>query len=152
MSDADAPADGLIVRGVAVRDVPALHRLCEELGYAPAREGFGDRLMSIVERGGHAVFVAAGADDRPVGFVHVFTRHGVELEPCAQLQALVDSEAARRLGAGALLMAAAEQWALAEGLAWVSLYSTTTRAAAHKFYAAQGYDGTRTSTRFDKKL
>ena len=152
MNDETETAPEVIVRGVTVQDIPALHRLCGELGYDPAQTGFGDRVVQVVERDGHAVFVAADTDDRAIGFIHVFVRHSIEIAPCAQVQALVVGEAARRLGAGALLMGAAEQWARTMDLSWMSLYCTSTRDAAHHFYSDQGFDGTLSATRFNKQL
>ncbi len=147
------PADaGVIIRGIAVRDIPAVHGLCMELGYDVDQAGVGHRINEIVHRPGHAVFVAADDNDKPVGFIHVFGRHAIEIQSCAQVQALVVDEAARRAGAAGLLMGAAEQWARAEGFTWMSLYCTSSRDAAHHFYEAQGYDGALSATRFNKTL
>ena len=148
---ADRPP-ALICRGVAVRDIPALFKLCGELGYDPSPDRFGERIRDLTAWAGNAVFVAADADDRPVGFIHVFSRPSIEVAPCAQVQALVISEAARRQGAGALLLAAAEQWARAQGLGAMSLYCSSHREDAHEFYAAQGYDGAITAIRFQKNI
>ena len=78
----------LICRGVAVRDIPDIFRLCHQLGYEPRQIGFGDQIADIIERPGNAVFVAADTEDTAVGFIHVYIRHAVEIKPCAQIQAL----------------------------------------------------------------
>ena len=142
----------LICRGIAVKDVPGIFRLCHELGYEPHQTGFGDRIADIIERPGNAVFVAADAEDGLLGFIHVFIRHAIEIEPCAEIQALVVACSARRQGAAKLLVGAAEEWARAEGLQWLSLYCSSYRDAAHDFYRAQGFDAVTTATRFNKKI
>ena len=142
----------LICRGIAVKDVPGIFRLCHELGYEPHQTGFGDRIADIIERPGNAVFVAADAEDAPLGFIHVFTRHAIEIKPCAEIQALVVGEAARRRGVSKLLMRAVEEWARAEGLQWLSLYCSSHCDAAHDFYAAQGFDAATTAAWFNKDL
>jgi len=141
-----------IVRGVAMKDIPAMFALCRELGYDPVKKGFGDRVEQVISQPDHAVFVAADDDDSPLGFVHVFARHAIEIEPCAQIQALVVGEAARRAGVGQLLTGAAEQWARAQGYTWMSLYCAASRDAAHDFYESQGFDGSAKVTRFIKQL
>mgnify|MGYP001242322128 FL=1 len=142
----------LICRGIAVKDVPGIFGLCHELGYESREMGFGDRIADIIKRPGNAVFVAADAEDAPVGFIHVFIRHAIEIKPCAQIQALVVGKAARRRGAAKLLMGAVEEWARAEGINWLSLYCSSHRDAAHDFYAEQGFDAAITATRFNKNL
>ena len=142
----------LICRGIALKDVPGIFRLCHELGYEPHQMGFGDRIADIIKRPGNAVFVAADAEDALVGFSHVFIRYAIEIKPFAQIQALVVDKAARRHGAARLLMGAAEEWARAEGIHGLSLYCSSHRDAAHDFYSAQGFDAVITATRFNKNL
>jgi len=133
-------------------DADDLFRLCHDLGYEPDRQGFLARLEAVAHDINQALFVAVGEDDQVQGFVHVFGRHSIEIEPCAQIQALVVGAVARRAGAGNVLTGAAEAWARARGFGWVSLYCTTTRDAAHEFYRAAGYDLAVTASRFNKRL
>ena len=142
----------LICRGVAVRDIPNIFRLCHQLDYDPRHIGFGDQIADIIERPGNAIFVAADTEDTAVGFIHVYICHAVEIKPCAQIQALVVACTARRQGAAELLVGAAEEWARAEGLQWLSLYCSSYRDVARDFYRAQGFDAVKTATRFSKKL
>ena len=142
----------LICRGIAVKDVPGIFGLCRELGYESLEMGFGDRIADIIERPGNAVCFAADAEDAPVGFIHVFIRHAIEIKSFVQIQALVVDKAARRRGAAKLLMGAAEEWARAEGIHRLSLYCSSHRDAAHDFYAAQGFEAAITATRFNKNL
>ena len=142
----------LICRGIAVKDVPGVFRLGHELGYEPHQTGFGDRIADIIERPGNAVFVAADAEDGLLGFIHVFIRHAIEIQPCAEIQALVVGQAARRRGVSELLMRAVEEWARAEGVQRLSLYCSSHCDEAHDFYAAQGFNAATTAARFKKGL
>ncbi|MBB53145.1 MAG: hypothetical protein CMF67_02100 [Magnetovibrio sp.] len=120
----------LICRGVAVRDISDIFRLCHQLGYELRQIGFGDKIAHIIERPGDAIFVVADTEDTAVGFIHVYIGHAVEIKACAQIQALVVACSARRQGAAKLLVGAAEEWARAEGLQWLqwlSLYCSSYR-------------------------
>ena len=142
----------LICRDIAVKDIPDIFQPCHQLSYAPCQTGFGDRMADIIDRLGNAVFVAADTEDAPVGFIHVFIRHAIEIKPCAQIQALIVACAAQRRGAAKLVMRAAEEWGRAEEMQWLSLYCSSRRNAAHGFYTAQGFDAVTTTTRFNKTL
>ena len=146
MNDAD-----IHIRGVRVADIAAMHELCADLGYDTEPSLVPERLNRIVSDPSQAVYVAE-RDGGVVGFVHLFTRHALEIDACAQIQALVVGPDARRNGAAALLITAAEVWARGRGLAWLSLYCTTNRDAAHDFYPALGFEAASTATRFNKRL
>ena len=142
----------LICRGIAVKDVPGVFRLCHELGYEPHQTGFGDRIADIIERPGNAVFVAADAEDGLLGFIHAFIHHAIEIKPCVQIQSLVIGQAARLRGVSELLIGAVEEWARAEGVHTLSLYCSSHCDEAHDFYAAQGFNAATTAARFKKGL
>ncbi len=152
MNPSGETAKTVMIRGPRPDDIPALHGLCRELGYDTPAEPLERRINDIVFDANQAAYVAEIDGLGVVGYVHVFTLFALEVEPGAQIQALVGAESARRRGAAAKLMAAAEAWARGRGLNWASLYCTTTRAAAHEFYPSQGYEGAMVTTRFNKRL
>jgi len=155
MTEIISAEDDIVIRGVMVRDVVALHGLCKELGYDTPATPLPKRLIDIVFDDNQAMYVAEldDVDGRGViGFVHVFARYAVEIEPCAQIQALVVSERARRRGVAEKLIKAVEAWARLRGLGWMSLYCTTTRDAAHAFYPSLGFEAAAEATRFNKQL
>ncbi|MEK9722428.1 MAG: GNAT family N-acetyltransferase [Rhodospirillaceae bacterium] len=145
-------ADDVILRGPHPGDLDALWTLCRELGYETTVTSLEKRLNDIVFDGNQAAYVAEIDGMGVIGYVHVFTRHSLEVDPCAQIQALVVADRARRHGVAAKLMAAAEAWARGKGLTWLSLYCTTSRDAAHAFYPTQGFEPAVTATRFNKTL
>ena len=58
----------------------------------------------------------------------------------------------RRMGIGAALIKAAENWAVERGIHLVRLNSGSTRTGAHEFYKRQGYDGDKMQVHFTKRL
>ncbi|GLR13629.1 hypothetical protein GCM10007907_24190 [Chitinimonas prasina] len=64
-------------------------------------------------------------------------------QPYALLENLVVAASARGQGVGALLLAEVEQRCLARDCSKIMLLSTASRLDAHRFFAAQGYDGER---------
>jgi len=143
--------DGTEVRQAEPEDADALLALCRSLGYATEADALPARLERILATPEHGLFVAERAGTA-VGFVHVFPRLALETDACAQIQTLVVAEDARRTGAAARLVAAAEAWAREYGLNWLSLYCTTGRDAAHGFYPSAGFEAASTATRFNKRL
>ena len=144
--------DEIMIRGVLVKDIASLHNLCHELGYDTPAESLPKCLNDIVSDPNQAVFVAEYPAHEIVGFIHMFVRLALEAEPCAQVQALVVAERARRAGVADKLIQSAEIWAMGRDLNLLSLYCVNDRDAAHDFYPALGFDAISTATRFNKRL
>ncbi len=58
----------------------------------------------------------------------------------------------RRIGLGRLLMATAEEWAIAMDSSMIRLHSNIIRGEAHRFYESLGYKITKTQHSFAKLL
>ena len=142
----------IVLRGPQPDDLDALHALCRELGYDTPAAPLKQRLDDIVFDLDQAAFLAEIDGLGVVGYVHVFTRYSLEIDPCAQIQAIVVAERARRRGVASRLIEAAEAWARGRGLTWLSLYCTTNREAAHAFYPTRGFASHVLATRFNKRL
>ncbi len=128
----------MIIRDARPADIPAMHRLIGQLGYAPDEPEFRRRFESVAAAPGHRVIVAED-NGLVVGLLHVFDRPALE-KPCAAIvQALVvDSE--RRGGRiGEALMREAEAWAEGRQLASTALYTRIDRERARAFYERIGY-------------
>jgi GNAT superfamily N-acetyltransferase len=75
------------------------------------------------------------------------------VEPMSALIAgLVIGEGHRSAGAGVLLLTAAEAWARARGCERVVVATRVTRERAHRFYAREGYEVSKTSYFLTKAL
>ncbi|HXY69406.1 MAG TPA: GNAT family N-acetyltransferase [Gemmatimonadales bacterium] len=127
------------------------------LGHAPRLHDFGPppyRPREVMDRAvvasidgalsgsapGAEVFVAVGAGDERLGFIHL---HGATDfftgEPHGHVSDIVVAPEARGRGVGEALMAAAEGWARGRGYRLLSLHVFDGNARARKFYARLGY-------------
>ncbi|UQU61454.1 GNAT family N-acetyltransferase [Couchioplanes caeruleus] len=119
---------------------PATYRIPEE---EAVRRHFAAVLTEGSE--GHAVLVAE-VDGRVVGMVEVVRSSGppdhqiLRPEPSAQIHTVV-AEEARGRGVGSALLTAAEQWAAAAGIAYLSAGIHHRNAGAVRFYSRYGYAG-----------
>jgi GNAT superfamily N-acetyltransferase len=107
--------------------------------------------MALVKSGDDAA-LGALAGEQLVGWVHVQGRRSLELEPFAEVCALVVDDGARGRGVGRKLMEAAEAWAKNQGYGSVFVRSNVKRHRAHSFYEGLGYTATKTSRVFLKTL
>src|SRR6266704_244511 len=129
----------LKIRRAKSSDVLRIAVLSGELGYpAPASQ--------------HAVFVAESGKDGVIGWVHVSRQPLLEVEIRAEVNGLVVAEGQRSLGAGAQLLAAAEEWARKHGCKSMSVRSNVIRERAHHFYERNGYEHYKTQKSFRKPL
>jgi RimJ/RimL family protein N-acetyltransferase len=141
-------ADEIQLRPATASDSDAMASLLGELGYPTDAIELPARLAGVVAEGG-AVYLAVDAGGRPLGLMSL-TRHTVlhAPAPVAYIVALVVSGSARRRGIGQRLVAAAMEWARAQGCSRLSVTSAERRTDAHAFYPACGlpYTGRRFAT------
>lgn len=140
------------VRLAKLDDARAIAELCGELGYPCAPEQAQFRLEEILAREDHAVLVAERGGAEVIGWVHVFLSVLLERELQSEIGGLVTSEDHRGVGAGRLLMRAAEAWTQQRGGEAVCVRSNVVREGAHAFYRHLGYETVKTSFTFRKYL
>jgi GNAT superfamily N-acetyltransferase len=99
-----------------------------------------------------AVLVAADAEDRPIGWIHVEVRRTLVTPLSAQVMGLVVDDAVRSGGIGRELVRSAEAWAAARGCGRMLVGTRVTRKRAHRFYEREGYAVLKTSYFFEKEL
>jgi N-acetylglutamate synthase-like GNAT family acetyltransferase len=140
------------VRPAQMADVPALTKLCAQLGYPASEAVTQARLETLLSDSEHALLVAETEEGKVVGWVHGLVRklliHDVHIE----IGGLVVDEAYRGRGVGEKLMAEIEAWAKGKGIQAVFLRSNIIREEAHEFYEKVGYEMTKTSKIFWKYL
>jgi GNAT superfamily N-acetyltransferase len=139
------------IRQMTVEDIPASQQLVAQLGYRIEVSELRRRLDTIDRADGHAVMVADD-DGRVIGFCHMYARSAADKPPEAEVQALVVDQAARGLGIGKLMMAAAEAWAAVCGCQCVTLGSHVSRSDAGAFYKSLGYRNDAASRQLRKPL
>jgi GNAT superfamily N-acetyltransferase len=139
-----------LTRPARSSDAESIAELLAQLGYPTSPAEIPARLERI-DAFEDAQVLVAELDGVVVGVVtsHLLpTLHGSG--PAALLTALVVAPTARRLGIGALLVSATEEWARANGAAKILVTSALHRADAHAFYEALGWS--RTGVRLAKML
>ncbi|HET8925113.1 MAG TPA: GNAT family N-acetyltransferase [Candidatus Acidoferrum sp.] len=142
----------LKIRRAKSGDAPRIAGLSGQLGYPATAEQIRERLQRIRPPSSHAIFVADSSKDGVVGWLHVSRQPLLETEVRAEVNGLVVAEGQRSLGAGARLLAAAEEWARKHGCKSMSVRSNVIRERAHKFYERNGYEHFKTQKSFRKPL
>jgi GNAT superfamily N-acetyltransferase len=142
----------LKIRKAKRADAPRIAVLSGQLGYPATAAQMHKRLLGIKPASQHAVFVADSPEDGVIGWVHVSRQPVLEEEIRAEVNGLVVAEGQRSLGAGAQLLAAAEDWARAHGCKGMSVRSNIIRERAHQFYERHGYQHYKTQKSFRKPL
>ena len=148
----DGKDEELRIRRAKSTDAPRLADLAGQLGYPASPAQLRQRLGSIRPASQNAVFVAETKGAGVVGWLHVTKQALLESEIRAEVNGLVVAEGHRSLGAGARLIAAAEEWARKHGCKYMSVRSNVLRERAHKFYERNGFEHCKTQKSFRKPL
>lgn len=138
------------IRRATLGDVEAITRLAGELGYPSTAEQIERRLRGLLDTGDNAVFVAE-SESVVVGWLHAGTVAALETDSFADIRGMVVSEDVRSRGIGALLVAAAEEWARGKGMNRMRVRSNVVRGRAHAFYERLGYRLKKLSKIFEKE-
>jgi GNAT superfamily N-acetyltransferase len=146
------PNKELEIRRAKITDGPQIAALSGQLGYPATAEQIRKRLHAIQPASQNAIFVAHSKKEGVVGWLHVSKEPLLESEMRAEVNGLVVAEGQRSLGAGAQLLAAAEDWARKHGCKEMSVRSNVIRERAHKFYERHGYEHYKTQKSLRKPL
>jgi GNAT superfamily N-acetyltransferase len=133
------------------QDAERVAVLAGQLGYPSSTEQVRKRMSQVIGRTDAEALVAEDAGC-VVAWLHVEMRHSLVSDREAQVMGLVVDEACRSRGIGAAMMEAAEAWAQEHGAERLRVGSRVTRTDAHRFYERLGYDLSKTSHWFEKRL
>jgi ribosomal protein S18 acetylase RimI-like enzyme len=139
------------IRRAASKDVEALTRLCDSLGYPTDLSAISRRFAALGEVSTDIVLVAE-KEGAVIGYIQAHTAWVLESGFRAEILGLVVAADARRTGAGRALVAAAEGWARGKGAASVVVRSNVRRVESHAFYPAVGYTKKKTQEVYAKAL
>jgi GNAT superfamily N-acetyltransferase len=150
------PESAVVVGAVSPRaaqlaDAPEMARLAGELGYPLRADEMAGLLGKLLAGSNHYVAVVGDAG-RLLGWTHVEHRVSLEGGDRAEIMGLVVDPAARRGGIGRMLVAAAESWAAARGIAAITVRSNVARDLSHPFYETLGYLRRKTQHVYLKRL
>ena len=140
------------IRRAKLADAPRLAELADQLGYPSTTEQICRRFRTLQPASQNAVFVAESPSEGVIGWVHVSKEPLLDVDVRAEINGLIVEERHRSLGAGALLMDAAEDWARQRGCKGMSVRSNVIRERAHKFYERCGFEHYKTQKSFRKPL
>lgn len=144
--------EALSIRHAALADAEAIAGLAGQLGYPTSVAEVCERLAVILADDGHVAYVAQTAEDRVVGWVHVFGTHRLIAESFAEIGGIVVDDAHRACGVGRALVEAAERWAQGEGYGFLRVRSNTARTGPYQFYERLGFRCLKTQYAFIKAL
>jgi GNAT superfamily N-acetyltransferase len=138
----------LNVRRAARNDDVLIAALAGELGYPATADEMRSRLDALPAT--EAVFVAV--DPNVIAWIQVGITVALESGAFAEIRGLVVNEAHRSRGIGAVLVAAAEEWASAQGMVRMRVRSNVVRERTHRFYERRGYVVKKSQKSFEKRL
>jgi GNAT superfamily N-acetyltransferase len=145
-------SSGVRIRRARLADAPRLAELAGQLGYPSTEKQIRWRFRTIQPTSQNAVFVAESPSEGVIGWVHVSKEPLLDVDVRAEINGLIVDEERRSLGAGALLMSAAEDWARKHGCKSMSVRSNVIRERAHRFYERCGFEHYKTQKSFRKPL
>jgi GNAT superfamily N-acetyltransferase len=123
--------------------------LTAHLGYEVDVSAAQARVSRILLRPDQRFWIAE-TDGRSVGWLHAALVEHVESGAFVYVVGLVVESGRRERGIGTSLLTQAEGWARETGYPMVRLHSSTSRAAAHRFYEKRGYTNIKTEYSFVK--
>ena len=138
----------LNVRRAARNDDVLIAALAGELGYPATADEMRSRLDALPAT--EAVFVAV--DPNVIAWIQIGITVALESGAFAEIRGLVVNEAHRSRGIGAVLVAAAEEWASAQGMVRMRVRSNVVRERTHRFYERLGYVVKKSQKSFEKRL
>ena len=141
----------MTIREARDTDAQAIAELSGQLGYSATAEVIVERLAFARRLRGHALFVAE-KDGRVLAWMDLSISHHIQSGAYVEIGGLVVASDARGLGIGARLVRAAEEWARSQGIWTVLVRSQIVREDAHRFYLREGYERTKTSAVFQKRV
>lgn len=133
-------------------DASAVARLATQLGYPSSGLQIEKRWETVRSSPDAKALVATDPQGIVLGWIHVFATRMLESDSVAEIGGLVVDEGARGRGIGAILVTAAEAWAIERGFSAVTVRSNVIRKEAHAFYRRLGYDVQKSQVKFRKTL
>lgn len=126
------------VREAQLEDTSILTRLCLELGYDGDEAVVRRRLDRTLSRSDHAVYVAVERPHGVIAMIHASVSISVLERPVVDIGAFIVTTAARRGGAGRMLIERIHAWALKRGVDDITARFQPHRNAGG-FFAKLGY-------------
>src|SRR4051812_24885590 len=145
------PMDAPRVRRATLDDGSEIARLSGELGYPCTASQMSARLALLLPQ--LTQFIAVATEPPGLsGWIAAERRLLLEYGARVEIVGLVVDARVRRGGVGKALVAAAEEWARAQGVDAITVRSNASRAESHPFYERLGYVRRKTQHSYTKAL
>lgn len=142
----------ITIRPAAIDDAARIAELSGQLGYPTTAEAVAARLAAIGGHEDHELSVGTLPGGVVAGWIHIYVRRVVMIDPMVEIDGLVVDERYRRAGIGTRLMDHAEAWSRDRGIDVVNLHSNVIREGSHAFYRSLGYEYVKRQMVLQKKL
>ncbi|MGA7414603.1 MAG: GNAT family N-acetyltransferase [Bryobacteraceae bacterium] len=142
----------MTIRSVRENDAARIADLNTQLGYPSLEAQVATRINMLAASAHDTILVAAAGDDQAVGWVHVRGFNSLHGDPIAEICGMVVDAGHRSHGVGTQLIAAAEEWARSRDFGSMRVRSNAIRKDAHRFYERVGFQLTKTSLTFQKRV
>jgi len=139
------------IRPISTSDSHAVTQLVAQLGYERTADQVCRWVLDLEARTDQAIFVAV-LDDEVVGWIEVSLVRHLQSDTFGLIGGLVVRDGLRGGGIGRRLCEEAENWTARHGVNRIRVTSRSTREAAHRFYLRDGYEQTKISMVFEKRL
>jgi GNAT superfamily N-acetyltransferase len=142
----------MTIRPLRETDAARIADLNAQLGYPSTEVQVAARTKLLESSANDIVLVATDGNEQAIGWIHLRGFASLVDEPMAEICGMVVDAEHRSRGVGAQLIAAAFEWARTRGFASIRLRSNAIRKDAHRFYEREGFQMTKTSLTFQKKV
>lgn len=133
-------------------DAARIADLNVQLGYPSSEAQVATRISMLTASANDTILIATDGDEQAIGWIHLRGFSSLVDEPMAEICGMVVDAGHRSRGIGAQLISAAEEWARDRGFGSMRVRSNAVRKDAHRFYQRAGFQVTKTSLTFQKKL
>lgn len=126
------------IRPLNLEDLPEVHKLIHELGYANDLPGLRDRLSKLNSSSAHGLYVIE-EDLQVIAFMHLESITPFIQEEMVEIRALVVSSLHRGNGRGKKLLDYACHWAINLQRPIIKVQTNMLRETARAFYEKNGF-------------
>ena len=144
-----------MIKRAGIQDADTLAALAAQMWTEHAPDELAAEFRELIQNEEAACFLKY-IDGRPVAFAQCQLRHdyveGTDSSPVGYLEGIFVSEAYRKKGAAAALLAACEDWAKKQGCAEFASDCELDNADSLRFHLAAGFEETNRIICFKKKL
>lgn len=140
------------IRKAFKTDIYEIIELTQQLGYSVDNNNFQNQFDNILEKSGHAIFVAENNEKKVIAYIHAFSKDLLISIASVEIGELIVDEKYRREGIGKKLIQNVDEWAIENGYKNVIVGSSNKRTTSHLFYPSVGFNYWKEQILYSKAL